>query len=348
VAGAWTDYDTDGYPDLYVANEHGFSTLYRNRGDGTFEDVGEASGTRMRSAATSVAWGDFDGDGQMDLFVSGIYASSRWALFHPAFPAPSSWTLFGIFSSEEPSRSAKAIDRTRGAVLFRNEGNGRFTDVTDRAGVRDVGSGFGAEFIDYDNDGKLDLLAQSGAARVGGDGPMNGTAEDPSRSARKVLFRNNGDGTFSDVAYVDGLASTEDGRGLSLFDFDGDGRTDVLLRNHGGPTELLHNVGPRGGWMDFKLVGTISNRDAVGAKIRLRTRDGWQTRVVSAGSAHSSAQSLIQHFGLGADDRARELVIWWPSGATTRLVDLEGGHRFTVTENSKTPITCADPACEQP
>ena len=165
---------------------------------------------------------------------------------------------------------------------------------------------------------------------------------------RKVLFRNNGDGTFTDVAFVNGIARLEDGRGLSLFDFDGDGRTDVLLRNYKQPTQLLHNVGPRGEWMDLKLVGTVSNRDAVGAKIRLRTKDGWQTRVVGDGSGYLSAQSLIQHFGLGSDDRARELAIWWPSGATTRLVELEGGHRFTITENSTTPITCADPACEQP
>lgn len=163
---------------------------------------------------------------------------------------------------------------------------------------------------------------------------------------RKILYRNNGDGTFTDVGYVNGVARMEDGRGLSLFDFDGDGRTDVLLRNYKQPTQLLRNVGPRGNWMDVKLVGTVSNRDAVGAKIRLRTNQGWQTRVVSAGSAYLSAQSLIQHFGLGDDDRARELVIWWPSGATTRFADLEGGHRFTIIENSPTPITCADPACE--
>lgn len=162
---------------------------------------------------------------------------------------------------------------------------------------------------------------------------------------RKVLFRNNGDGTFTDVAFVDGVARQEDGRGLSIFDFDNDGRMDLLLRNYKQPTQLLKNVGPRGRWMEFKLVGTVSNRDAVGAKIRLLTAAGWQTRVVSAGSAYLSAQSSIQHFGLGAEDHAREVKIWWPSGATTDIADLEGGHRFTIAENSLTPIACADPAC---
>jgi ASPIC and UnbV/FG-GAP-like repeat len=162
---------------------------------------------------------------------------------------------------------------------------------------------------------------------------------------RKVLFRNNGDGTFTDVAFVDGADRQEDGRGLSIFDYDNDGRLDLLLRNYKQPTQLLRNVGSRGHWVDFKLVGTVSNRDAIGAKIRLRTDAGWQTRVVSAGSAYLSNQSLIQHFGLGADDRVRELSIWWPSDATTQITDLPGGHRFTITENSLSPISCADPAC---
>src|SRR5262245_37600744 len=101
---------------------------------------------------------------------------------------------------------------------------------------------------------------------------------------RKVLFRNNGDGTFTDVAFVNGVARQEDGRGLSTFDYNSDGQVDLLLRNYRQPTQLLKNIG-RGHWMEFKLVGAVSNRDAVGAKIRLRTSRGWQTRVVTAGSA---------------------------------------------------------------
>lgn len=162
---------------------------------------------------------------------------------------------------------------------------------------------------------------------------------------RKVLFRNNGDGTFTDVAFVDGADRQEDGRGLSIFDYDHDGRTDLLLRNYKQPTELLRNVGPRGHWVDFKLVGTASNRDAVGAQIRLRTRAGWQTRVVGAGSAYLSGQSLVQHFGLGEDDRVREVSIGWPSGATTRIEDVPGGRRYTITESSLSPIACAGPGC---
>jgi hypothetical protein len=161
---------------------------------------------------------------------------------------------------------------------------------------------------------------------------------------RKVLFRNNGDDTFTDVAFVNGVARQEDGRGLTILDYNNDGQMDLLLRNYKQPTQLLKNVG-RGYWIEFKLVGTVSNRDAVGTKIRLRTARGWQTRVVTAGSAYLSQQSLTQHFGLGSEDRALEVAITWPSGATTRIGELDGGHRFTITENSPSPITCADPAC---
>jgi hypothetical protein len=165
LAGAWGDLDNDGWPDLYVGNEYGFSVLYRNRGDGTFEDVSEKSGGRIRAAAMGVAWGDYDGDGNLDLYVSAMYANSRWALFHPDFPAPIPWyyRLLGLFTSEVKRRSDQIIDDvTRGSTLLRNNGDGTFTDVSDAAGVRDGQWGWGAEFFDYDNDGRPDIFAQNG------------------------------------------------------------------------------------------------------------------------------------------------------------------------------------------
>jgi len=164
---------------------------------------------------------------------------------------------------------------------------------------------------------------------------------------RKVLFRNNGDGTFTDVAFVNGVARIEDGRGLSIFDYNHDGQPDILLRNLKQPTQLLKNLGGTEHWVDLKLVGTQSNRDAVGAKIRLRTRQGWQTRVVSAGSAYLSGQSFFQHFGLGAERNALELAITWPSGATTHIDELDGDHLYLVTEASLSPLVCADATCPE-
>ncbi len=149
---------------------------------------------------------------------------------------------------------------------------------------------------------------------------------------RKILFRNNRDGTFTDVAWVNAADRVEDGRGLSIFDYDRDGQLDVALRNFRQPAQLLHNLGGRAHWLQLKLIGTRSNRDAIGARIRVRPGPGWQTRYVSVGSGYLSAQSLAQHFGLGEATRAAEVQITWPSGLQTVLADLAADRRYVVVE----------------
>ena len=160
-----------------------------------------------------------------------------------------------------------------------------------------------------------------------------------------MLFRNNGDGTFTDVAYVNGADAVEDGRGLTVFDYDSDGQLDCLLRNYQQPAQLLQNRGGRGHWLELKLVGTRSNRDAVGAGSACAPATaGRRARSQPAPpTCRSRARPALRR--LAEENLIRELEITWPSGATTRFDDLEGGHRFTITENSLTPITCADPAC---
>ena len=158
---------------------------------------------------------------------------------------------------------------------------------------------------------------------------------------RNCLFRNNGDGTFTDVAYVNDADRVEDGRGLSVFDYDGDGQQDLLMRNYRQPAELLRNLGGGGHWIEVALVGVRSNRDAVGARVALRTGRGWQTREVSAGSGYLSGQSLVQHFGLGADTQASEVDIEWPSGTRTSQHGLAAGRRYVVVEEADTPAPAA-------
>ena len=159
LAAAWGDYDNDGWPDLYVGNEFGIGALYHNQHDGTFRNVSAAANARERSAAMGVAWGDYDNDGNLDLYVSNMYANSRWALFHPEWPVPMPWYLRWA----PRDRVDTVIDElSRGGTLLHNNGNGTFTDVSDAAAIRDSQWGWGAEFVDYNNDGRLDIYNSNG------------------------------------------------------------------------------------------------------------------------------------------------------------------------------------------
>jgi hypothetical protein len=154
---------------------------------------------------------------------------------------------------------------------------------------------------------------------------------------RKCLFRNNGDGSFTDTGYVNAADRKEDGRGLAIVDYDVDGRADVVLRNYRQPAQLLHNIGASGHWLEIKLVGTQSNRDAVGARLLLRAGDLHQTREVHAGSGYLSGSTLVQHFGLGSQAPVDSLEIRWPSGATTHLTNL-GVDRLIVVREDGLPV----------
>ncbi len=159
LAGAWGDYDDDGWPDLYVGNEFGIGALYHSQRDGTFREVGETAHAHERSAVMGVAWGDYDNDGHLDLYLSNMYANSRWALFHPEWPVPMPWYLRWA-----PRHRVDTIidELSRGGTLLRNNGDGTFTDVSDAAGIRDSQWGWGAEFIDYNGDGRLDIYNTNG------------------------------------------------------------------------------------------------------------------------------------------------------------------------------------------
>jgi hypothetical protein len=149
---------------------------------------------------------------------------------------------------------------------------------------------------------------------------------------RDCLFRNNGDGTFTDVGYVDNADRVEDGRGVVIFDYDQDGRADIALRNYKQPAQLLHNVGSGGHWLELKLIGTRSNRDAVGAHVTVTSDGMHQMREVHAGSAYQSGSSLVQHFGLGPATSVEAIDIRWPSGAESMLTDVAANQLLVVTE----------------
>jgi hypothetical protein len=147
------------------------------------------------------------------------------------------------------------------------------------------------------------------------------------------LLRNNGDGTFADVGYVNAADRLEDGRGLSLFDFDRDGHIDMLLRNYRQPAQLLRNTGGTQHWLAVKLVGAKSARDAVGARVTVTAGGRRQLREVSCGSGYLSNQSLVQHFGLGDAREAEQVEVQWPSGAYTLLHRVPADQLVRVTED---------------
>jgi hypothetical protein len=152
---------------------------------------------------------------------------------------------------------------------------------------------------------------------------------------RNCLFRNNQDGTFIDVGWVNDADRIEDGRGLSVLDLDRDGRLDLVLRNYRQPAQVLRNLGNGNHWLALELAGVRSNRDAVGARVRVRTGTRWQTREIVAGSGFLSGSTLVQHVGLGSADAADEIEVSWPSGARTRLGPLAANRRYLVVEGEE-------------
>lgn len=156
---------------------------------------------------------------------------------------------------------------------------------------------------------------------------------------QNVLFRNNGDETFTEVGWVNAADRIEDGRGMAVLDSDRDGRLDIALRNFYQPAGLLQNRRGSGHWIGFELEGTRSNRDAIGARVRIRTGAEWQTRVVTGGSGYLSGSSLRQHFGLGSATRVDEVLIDWPSGERSELRNLEADRLHRIREGTTAPLT---------
>jgi hypothetical protein len=177
----------------------------------------------------------------------------------------------------------------------------------------------------------MDVLAGVGR-RSGNDKLLDLGQNTLNGYERNGLFRNNGDGTFTDVGWLNAADRDEDGRGLAILDIDRDGRLDIVMRNYRQPAVLLRNIGAGGNFAMFKLEGSASNRDAVGARIRLRTGDQWQTRVVTLGSGYLSGSSLRQHFGLGEATKIDQVDIEWPSGRTSRLGPLDANQTYRVVE----------------
>jgi len=306
LSAVWADFDDDGWPDLYVANDVSDNAMFRNRGDGLFDDIGLAARVADYRGAMGLAVGDWDGDQDLDIFVTHWLAQEN-----------------ALYSNRRSDLAA------RGGPLAPLQ----FSDEADRYGLGQIALdfvGWGTSFFDYDNDGRLDLLVVNGSTLEDRDDPRLLVA------MRPLLFWNRGaDDGFYDVSSVSGswFGGRYVGRGAAFGDYDNDGDVDVFVVSNGGPGMLLRNDGGnRGRWLQVELRGTRSNRFGVGARLRLVAGGVVYVREVGAQASYLSHNSLIEHFGLGAAAIADTLEIRWPSGVRQTLPPPAAGQLVRITE----------------
>lgn len=349
-AASWVDMDGDGHLDLSVSNgglsgvEHNF--LYRNRGDGTFERVPDTPITGTEAAHRGMSWGDCTGNGLPDLFVargwsqrvltSALYRNDGNGRFTRLADSPASTDTINAFSAAwgdfDNDGALDLIVGTRGSNrLYRNEGGCRLTRVTEGgAHLLDGGDTYSIHWADHDNDGRLDILAANW-----GSVP--------------VLYTNSGDGRFERLEHGDlGRFETFAG-GASWGDFDGDGFLDLFVANwpnFPGEDERNHLYRNEGGngnhWLGVRLVGTTSNRSAIGARVRVRARvrgeEVRQIREVTGSTGFRSQDPLRQHFGLGDASGVEEIEVWWPSGVRERFPGVAADQVVVLTEGEGQPL----------
>jgi len=298
VVGA--DFDNDGWPDIYVACDMTPSLLFRNRHDGTFEERGMEAGVAFNfdgalQAGMGIAVADYDGDGLLDIAKTN-------------------------FSGDLTS-------------LYHNDDGKFFTDVSREAGLRARQFlGWGVAFVDVDDDGWRDLVVANGHVYPEVEGKQLGDKY----LQPTILYRNLGNGKFSDVTETAGPAFqvSRPARGLATGDLDGDGRPEILLVNMNATPSLLKNRTPGGHYLNISLTGTKSNRSAIGARVTVTAGGRKRIDEVMSGTSYYSQNSFALHFGLGALTAADEIEIKWPSGTIQRLGKTAAGQTVKIQEQT--------------
>lgn len=283
----WFDYDSDGYPDLFVATDEGVSTLYRNNGNGTFSEATKQAGLCRINSNMGVAIGDYDNDGDPDLYVTNGGANYLW----------------------------------------RNNGDGAFEEVAAAANAADQKHvGWGAAFVDFDNDMDLDLYVVNGLkdSIVLEDTPTD------------AMYVNGGDGVFKEANEHYGVSGDDSKEKLAVGDLDGNGTVDAIVVSATDMTDdksrLYLTEKKLNHWLQVRLIGRTLNRDAIGAVVTVVVGNVRMTRYVSAGESFQSQHSLWQNFGLGLARKADSIEVKWPGGGTQVLHDVEGDRVISITQ----------------
>ncbi len=369
-ASAWADYDLDGDLDLYVGNEQSNdnrpypSQLFRNNGDGTFTDVAEAAGVRSDRMTKSVAWGDYDNDGDPDLYTSCIgpnrlYRNNGDGTFtdvapelgvvEPAGRSFVSWFWdydndghLDLYVGAYDATLDQMAEDYLGAMpagggrprLYRNDGQGGFLDVSAAAGLNVVRLPMGANHADVDNDGWLDFYLGTGDPEL-------------STLVPNELYWNEGGRRFLDATASADVGHLPKGHGISFGDLDNDGDQELLVqaggfgRGDASPNALFLNPGSDNHFVSFQLRGRTVNRPAIGARLTLRVADGRGGsrsihRVLDSGGSFG-ANSLAVEFGLGQAERVDSLEVRWPGGPTETWQNLAADRFYRVEEGAVAP-----------
>ncbi len=302
MAAIACDYDNDGFPDIYVANDTNRNFMYHNNGDGTFTDESLFIGVGydekgVAEGSMGVDAGDYNGDGWFDFIVA---------------------------NSEK-------------ATLYKNEEGLFFIDATADSGLEQPTLpfvGFSPLFLDYDNDGHLDMFCANGHPQD----VIDILTDHETYAQRDQLFRNNGNGSYTDVSETVGayFAVPLVGRAAAMADYDNDGDTDIVVMNSNQRAVLLRNDGGNlKNWVGIKLVGRHSNRDGIGAKVRLVAGGTTQIREVKSGSSYASGSDMRLLFGLGENQHVEKITIVWQRGTTQALESVSINQYLTIVESEE-------------
>ena len=297
----FSDFDADNDLDLYVANDTSVNYTYRNDGNGVFTDVSAESWAADFRGSMGLAAGDYDGDGDVDIFMSH-WVDEENALY----------------------RNLLKEDATTEHIRFVDES---YTAMLAEVSIKQIG--WGTSLFDYDNDGDLDIFVTNGSTFQELRRPQVLIAQ------RDALFRNDGSGTFTDVSGVTGITAlpTRVGRGAAFGDYDNDGDVDIfIVNNHAQPALLRNDGGNHNNWLHIELIGTNANRNAVGAKIQVKTMDQTQIREIYAGDSYMSFNSFIAEFGVGSATQVESLQVTWSNGDTQMLHNVPANQRLRITQ----------------